>query len=198
VIKRKQREVSTKFNNRLNSFIEESTSHIVEHARRRLVETIEYNSTIRSYSPEFPWFQFALRLQNKAEEQGIQFVNKTSEITPVDDNDPGPHVYCDVGVDRVTGAIRNVKLGKSIREVGTRARDDARAQDQDWITLFTHKTTKNGLSKLEKRYLSLFDAHRINGSKEMFRAEPIIEWSREVGCLGNTGNLSQIMQHIEV
>jgi transposase len=194
-IRKKQAEITEKFNCRIDSFIEETTAHVVQHARRRRVEKIQYDSTIRSYFSDFPWYKFALRLHQKAEQFGLIFENVTSEILPATAEEP--HVYCDLGIDRATNQIRNVKIGRSRRKLGVRAKDDARATDQDWITLFTHKTAAKSLPKLEKQYLSLFDAHRIPDSAEMFLAEPVIAWSREVGCLGNSGNLSQIQQYLE-
>ena len=190
----RQRIVSQKYFNRLDSFTHEAAAPIAEHARRRRVSTVEYDGTIKSYyGPQFPWYEFEQKLEDKCQLIGIQFVKVTQEMKPAEQDEP--HVYFDLGVDRATGQLRNVKIGKTTRASGKRAKDDARATDQEWVTLATHATSKSGLAKLEKHYLAMFAAHKING--EMFRREPVIEWLREAGCLGNTGNLSQIQQYME-
>lgn len=65
--------------NRVNSAINEITSHVAKFAERRRVSEVEFDDTDRSYLPSFPWFNFREMLMRKLDERGI----KMSASAPV-------------------------------------------------------------------------------------------------------------------
>ena len=184
-----------KHGNRIKSFMHETTSQIVAYARRRRVATVEYDGTIRSYFGSFPYFEFANLLKYKCEDAGIDFASVTSEVVAADLD--SPHVYFVTPV--VDGKVNGrVKIGMTTQAGGKRKKAlEMSGGCDELLVLATASAPKTRLRQLEKHYHSLFAAHRIDGQQEWFRSEPVVEWLREVGCLGNAGNLSQITQYME-
>lgn len=193
-VKRAQAVISRNHTNKMRTFVQQVAAKISEYAGRRRVAVVEFDCTIKSYlGRDFPYFDLENKLMHKCEELGVEFVKATAEVQPAAGDEP--HVYFDLGVDKRTGELRNVKIGKTGRKVGQRAKDDSRARDQEWVTLATHATTSAKLARLEKHYLAMFAEHKIDG--EMFAREPVIAALREMDMLGNTGNIAQIEQYME-
>lgn len=184
---------SRKYQDRIKSFIEETTAHIVKYASRRKCGTVLYDDTIRSYMPEFQWFVFCQRLKDKCEQAGIRFEKTESimdEVVTLDD----PHVYFLGVVDN--GTISKVKIGMTTQQKEKRKSALETQSGAEMIYLAADKKPKTKLRQAEKMWHSQFAEHR--GIGEYFAANPVIGYLRETGCLGNTGNISQISQYVEV
>lgn len=194
VIKR-QDIVSRKFRQRLDSFTHEAAAHIVDHAKRRKVATLEYDGTIRSYfGSEFPYFEFEKKLEDKCIMAGIEFVKVTSDVVPADLDEP--HVYFVAPI--IDGKVNGrVKIGMTEQGGGKRKKTLEMSGGHELLVLATDKQPKAKLRQREKHYHAMFAAHRLDGQVEWFASEPVIEWLRAAGCLGNAGNRSQISQYME-
>jgi len=72
----------------------------------------------------------------------------------------------------------------------------------DLILLAVDNQALTRLVAMEKHYHAYFDNHRVvdrdKSGRELFAAGPVLQWLRAVGWLGNAGNLSQIMQVLDV
>lgn len=185
--------ISAKYKSRMSSFCHEVSSCIVAKAVRSKVETIIVDFTVKSYIQRFTWYDLLSKIKYKAEEKGIKVKDITSEITEPDIN--GPHVYfiLDPNANRV-------KIGK------TKGKSNRLKTYQtfspDAVLLAIDSRSAEDISELERIYHSRFDAHRIVNRKqkgnEVFDAEPVVKWLREVKLLGNADNLSQIAQYLDV
>jgi len=191
VITRKLQEAGKRWQRRVTTIIHETTAHIVDHARRRKVAKVELDATIKSFVPQFPYYQLAEKLRYKCEDAGIEF----SEVTQSVEN-PGvnkPHVYF-----KLAPTTNRVKIGMTLRSDGGRhgAETDA---PEELIILAVDNQPKSKVRQKEKHWQAYFSEHRVNkqGRKsEWFDAAPVVHWLREAGWLGNAGNVSQIAQVI--
>ena len=71
---------------------------------------------------------------------------------------------------------------------------------EDPVLLAVDNQAKTRLTAREKYFHTLFSDYRVDlkTRKEVFEAKEVIAWLREVGWLGNAGNLSQIAQVLDV
>ena len=185
-------EISAKWKHRTESFVHESTAQIVEHARRKKVEVLRYDSTIRSWMPKFAWFDFATKLKYKCEAEGIRFVDATLKIQEPDLLKP--HIYF-----TLSPTLKQIKIGKTATTTGKRSVEQHRTSNpDDLVVLAIDNQPKSKLTNKEKHYHALFADARTDANREWFREEPVLTWLREVGWVGNSGNLSQIAQVREV
>jgi hypothetical protein len=178
-------------NNWMTSFIHKATKQVIDYCLRNGVAVIEYDDLVRSALLEFPWFQLATTLKYKAADAGIVFDvakclkgEKTGDPTK-------PHVYfiLDPGSERVKIG-RSENLGKRLKSFWT--------SNPDWICLAVKNYPKGKEVDGEKHFLARFDMERIvdreKSGHEVRRAWPVLEFLREAGWLGNTGNRSHLMQ----
>ena len=192
-IKVKMTEISMKHIRRMDSFTHEVSSQIVQHAVRRKVQRVVLDLTVKSYMPSFPWFQLSSKIKYKCEDNGIEFVDASLKIAQPDID--SPHVYF-----AFSPTCSRVKIGKTARSGMDRIREMNTGSPEDLILLAVDNQSKATLVKKEKHHHAYFSASRDKraNATEWFIAEPVIRWLREVGWLGNAGNLSQILQHLEV
>ena len=194
-----QDRVSQKYNNRMKTLCHTTAKEIVNKAVRLDCAKIELDTTVRSYMPDFPWYDFVLKIQQKCDQQGIELVNITSEIIPPDiDNDP--HVYFFLPVEYNGKHLNRIKIGQTSTKNQERERAIAAAGGYNYVILCADKQPKTKLIKKEKEYHAKFAHCKIilDNGEEWFKLGSVLEWMREVQCLGNIGNLSQIAQVIEV
>lgn len=180
--------ISQKNRRRLASFTHETAAQIVSHARRRKVAAIHLDLTVKSYLPQFPWSDLKIKLEYKCSDAGIGFVEKTQTLTDPDVS--APHVYF-----KYSPTTQRIKIGRTSRNDGGRHGSETDSPEE-LVILAIDNRAKGKLAAREKHYHSLFAGDRVKG--EWFAAEPILYWLREVGWLGNAGNLSQIAQVLEV
>lgn len=184
--------VSRKWKHRMDSFVHESTAQIVAHARRRKCDTIRLDCTIKSWLPRFPWFDLATKLKYKCEDAGINFVDATMAVQEPDLSKP--HVYF-----TLSPTLQAIKIGMTKATDGSRSVDQHRTSNpDDLIVLAIDNQPKSKLRNREKHYHAYFAEARLDAYREWFREEPVLAWLRDVGWLGNAGNLSQIAQVREV
>jgi hypothetical protein len=183
----KMDQVSRKYHDRMKSLCRESAAHAVKHAMRRRLNRVVFDGTIRSYCGDFPWFELKLSLQSACESAGIEFEDRTLAILEPDLSKP--HVYF-----LYATSTQQVKIGFTRQTKGKRKSviDSQGGLETIMLAVDNHPTKQ--LKSAETRYHAMFAEHRTIG--EWFRAEPIIAWMREAGCLGNAGNRSQIAQLI--
>jgi len=197
-ITKKQEQISIKYKDRLQTFCHTVTKQIVDYAIRNKIAKVTLDITIKTYIEQFTWFDLKTKLQYKCEKEGIEFeeVTRTMQAPDLDE----PHVYFVLATDPETKkSLGRIKIGKTTQKSQKRQKQLESMGGQDLVYLAAHKVPKYKLTKQEKEYHALFAEHQIGkGKKEWFKSEPIIDWLREVECLGNTGNLSQISQVLEV
>lgn len=192
----KQRQVSQKYSDRLQTFCHEVSSQLIDYCNRNKIAKVELDTTVRSYIRDFPWFDLINKIKYKCEDNGIDFEETTLSIVPPDiDNEP--HVYFLLAVDPITNkSLDKIKIGYTEQKKGKRQKDLSNMGGQDMVYIAAEYCAKSKLRKKEKEYHSYFSEYKISG--EWFHSEPVIKWMREVDCFGNTGNLSQLSQVIEV
>ncbi|MDM4014940.1 hypothetical protein [Roseiconus lacunae] len=197
VAKQKLKQLSFKFNCRIKSYIHEQTSHVVKHAVRRGVGRVYLDLTVKSYEPGFRWFELGQMLRYKFADAGIEVVEQTMAIESPDVCQP--HVYF-----KMSPETRKVKIGETGKSDGSRHRVPTDSPDRDLVILAI-ENVKGARSKRiarEKHYHAMFadfnvDRHRPERERgEWFEQGPVIEYLREVGWIGNAGNLSQIQQYM--
>jgi len=64
--------VVLKQRHRLDSFCHEASALAAEWAKREGVEAVQYDDSVRSFLPSFPWFQVREKLATKLDERGIR------------------------------------------------------------------------------------------------------------------------------
>lgn len=176
--------IAVKQNNRMKTLCHEVASRVVNKAIRADVAEVKLDLTIKSYIDSFPWFDLAAKIKYKAESAGIRVVDATLVSDQQDDKQP--HVYF-----KLSPVINRIKIGRTSRSDGGRHGTETDAPEK-LIILAVDNQPKNKLVSKEKHYHAMFAEYRVIG--EWFQSEPILAWLREVGWLGNAGNLSQIMQ----
>lgn len=70
---------SSKFHDRINTFVHEATKMIAEYAKRQRVCKVIYDDANKSFSKTFPWFQVKEKLKYKLDERGIDVVILSKE-----------------------------------------------------------------------------------------------------------------------
>lgn len=189
-----------KLDDRTKSAIFEAVSHVVRHAKRRRCNKIEFDDMIQSYFKSFPWFMLRERMRVKCEDEGIEFAHVAPPMIAPDIDEP--HVYFKLAIDAVTRKpLGKIKIGQTGRDGVKRKKELAFSGGHDLIYLAADKQPKSSLRKRETEYHAQFADCCIkidDRRSEWFSMEPVLGWLREVGCIGNTGNLSQIQQYLEV
>lgn len=187
-IKKLQTEVSEKSQRRMKSFLHETSSHLVQHAVRRKVETLHLDLTVKSFIKPFPWFELASMIRYKCEDEGIKFIESTQKVTEPDVE--RPHVYF-----KFSPSTNRVKIGRTRRNDGGRHGSETDSPEELVILAVDNQPIAK-LVQREKYFHSQFANWKEKG--EWFRSGPVIEWLREVGWIGNAGNISQIAQVLDV
>ncbi len=188
VIKKIQDRNSSKWKRRMKSFLNEVSAHIVAHAKRRNVECLQLDLTVKAFVPAFQWFELASMIKYKCEDVGIEFRNSTQQVTEPDVLKP--HVYF-----KFSPSTARVKIGRTSRNDGGRhgAETDS---PEELVILAVDNQPQTKLVQREKHFQSQFANCREKG--EWFNSGPVIQWLRDVGWLGNAGNISQIAQVLDV
>lgn len=181
------KQIGRKYHDRMKSLCRESAAHVVKHATRRRLNKVVFDGTIRSYCGDFPWFELKLSLQHACESSGIEFEDRTLAILEPDLSKP--HVYF-----LYSPSTQQVKIGFTRQTKGKRKSVIDSQGGLETIVMAVDNHPAKQLKSAETRYHAMFAEHRTIG--EWFRAEPVIAWMREAGCLGNAGNRSQIAQVI--
>lgn len=171
------------------TYIHELSMQIVKYAIRRKVAQIEFDATIKSFAKFFPWFQLTNYLAYKCEDAGIVFREVTQAVVEPDLSKP--HVYW-----RYSPATGKVKIGQTTNGKQRAKSAQTDNPDADSVVLAIENVAKAKLFAKEKHWHAYFAAHRLHG--EWFAGEPVITWLRAAGWLGNAGNLSQIVQVLDV
>jgi hypothetical protein len=70
-MKQSQEARRRKHNNRIDSFIHESTSMLAKFAERKRVARVIYDDTDQSYLPSFAWYDLRQKLVDKLDDRGI-------------------------------------------------------------------------------------------------------------------------------
>jgi hypothetical protein len=180
--------IGDKHRNRLSSLIHEVSLAVVTKAKRLGVAEIELDTTVRSYVRSFPWQQLEQCIKYKAEDAGIKLSVKTLESDNPDL--ASPHVYF-----KLSPSTGRIKIGHTKRSDGGRhgAETDS---PEELIILALENCPKAKIVAREKHFHAMFQQHRVRG--EWFTADPVLNWLREAGWLGNAGNRSQISQVLDV
>lgn len=194
-IRELQAKISDGWQSWINSFVHEISSHVVQYAKRRKVEKIELDCTVQSFMPRFPYFMLSERLAYKCEDAGIGFENVTKPIKEPDVNTP--HIYF-----KFSPATGHIKIGKSGKEDGSRhSASPTDSPDPNMVVLAIQSVDASDIAEIEKQYKDDFLTYKIKSKvrtkgvqQEWFEGEPILKFLRERGWLGNTGNVSQLMQ----
>ncbi len=192
-IRNEMNSLSAKMNRRMKTLCHEVASRIVNKAIRMKVATIKLDLTIKSYTKHFPWFNLAGKIKYKAESNGIAFINATQAVAEPDLLKP--HVYF-----KYAPVANRIKIGSTVRDDGGRhgAETDS---PEELIVLAIDNQPKTKVRAKEKHWQSYFADHCDTSRsrvREWFHAEPILAWLRETDWLGNAGNLSQIVQVLDV
>lgn len=195
--------LSQTFQNRIHTFLHQTSAAIVNHAKRRRYAKLTFNSCVRSYVPSFPWYEFKTMLENKCSLAGIEFVHVGVNYTEPDTD--YPHVYF-----IYSPGDGSVKIGKTTRN-GKERLAELQTGRPDALYIAAINAEGKELSKVERRMHQYFKDYRQGfetvttktGKKqkrksEWFTGEPVITCLREIGLLANTGNLSQIRQFLDV
>jgi hypothetical protein len=191
--------VSRKNQKRFNTLCHEVAARIVNRARQKRYAEIKIDFTIKSFARKFPWFNLISMIKYKAEDAGITVVDSTQAVTEPDVDKP--HVYF-----KFSPLTNRVKIGKTAQEGGKRHGNETDCPDENLVILAVDNQPKSKLTAKEKHFHAIFAEHRVSGvgtdgrkvSKEWFESEPVIDWLRAAGWLGNAGNLSQVCQFVEI
>lgn len=188
VVKALQDRNSSKWKRRMKSFLHEVSAHIVAHAKRRNVQCLQLDLTVKAFVQPFPWSELASMIKYKCEGAGIEFRNSTQQVTEPDVLKP--HVYF-----KFSPSTARVKIGRTSRDDGRRhgAETDS---PEDLVILAVDNQPRTKLVQREKHFHSQFANVREKG--EWFQSGPVVQWLRDVGWLGNAGNISQIAQVLDV
>lgn len=184
--------VSEKYNNRMDTLIHTVSSRVIEFAKRRNVGKITLDFTIKSYLPGFQWFDLATKIKYKCEDAGIECNESTLQSSEIDADEPCIYFAYSPSAGRVK--IGKTSVGWNDRMQGGIPTDSA----EELVLLAIDNQPKNKLTVMEKHHHAAFAEHRWRDDREWFKAEPVIEWLREVGWFGNAGNRSQISQVMDI
>ncbi len=185
--------VSAKMQRRMKTLCHECSSRIVQKAVRMKVECINLDLTIKSYTKHFPWCTLESMIRYKAESAGIRVIVQTQTVSAPDVSKP--HVYF-----KYAPIANRVKIGSTVRDDGGRHGAETDSAEE-LVILAIDNQPKTKVRAREKHWHAYFDSCCDNSRskvREWFHAEPILAWLREAGWLGNAGNLSQIMQVLDV
>jgi hypothetical protein len=187
-IREESNRMSTKMENRMSTLCHEVAARVIERATRSKVSSIRLDLTVKSFAKHFPWYELASKIKYKAEDAGIDVTDSTAIVLEPDVNKP--HVYF-----KYSQSTGRVKIGRTGRNDGGRhgAETDS---PEELVVLAVDNQPKTKLVSKEKHYHAMFAEHRVKG--EWFACEPVMAWLREVKWLGNSGNLSQIAQVLDV
>lgn len=188
VVKALQNRNSEKWNRRIKSLIHEMSAHLVAHAERRNVEVLQLDFTVKSFLPKFPWFELSSMIKYKCEDAGIVFQNATQQVSEPDVQKP--HVYF-----KFSPSTLRVKIGRTSRNDGGRHGAETDSAEE-LVILAVDNQPRTKLVQREKHFHSQFANWREKG--EWFQSGPVVQWLRDVGWLGNAGNISQIAQVLDV
>lgn len=191
--------VSRKNRDRFKTLCHEVASQVVKRAVQKSFAEIKIDFTIKSYVRSFPWFDLISMIKYKAEDAGINVTDSTQLVAEPDVDKP--HVYF-----KFSPLTNRVKIGKTAQENGKRHGAETDCPDENLVILAVDNQPKAKLTAKEKHFHAFFAEYRVSGVsgdgrkvvKEWFEAEPVIDWLRAVGWLGNAGNLSQVAQFVEV
>jgi len=179
------------FGNRTKDFIGCASRKVIDYCLARGVSVIEYDDIVKSAFRSFPWHGLKFALQYKAANAGIEFrIVKHAERDDLVDFKK-PHVY--FIYDPVS---HRVKIGRS-EDFGKRLKTFL-TSNPGWVCLAIENYKKGDEVAAEKHYLARFDSSRLVdrgcSGHEVREAGPVLEFLQEAGWIGNTGNLSQLMQ----
>jgi len=192
-LKEESKAFADKMARRLATKIHTSTSQIVDKAIKIGAARVKLDLTIKSFATEFPWYDLANKIKYKCESAGIEVIDATQTVAQPDCEKP--HVYFAYDLHS-----HRVKIGRT-----QGGKDRLKAfwtMQPDLILLAVDNRAQSRLVAMEKHYHAYFDNHRVvnrdKSGRELFAADPVLQWLRAVGWLGNAGNLSQIMQVLDV
>lgn len=74
-------------NNRVDTFVKESASWLVNYARRRKAETLTFDDATRGYFPSFPWERFRSQVAEKCDDAGIEFIHASGSVPKVGESE---------------------------------------------------------------------------------------------------------------
>ena len=197
ISRRRLKELSKKFAEKMNrrnkNKIHTIASQLVDKANRRNVATITIDFTIKSFIKEFAWHDLAKKIEYKAGLCGIKVREKTQSV--VNPDCESPHVYFTYDPHS-----HRVKIGKT--KGGKGRLESYWTSNPDWVLLAIDNQPSTKLASKEKYYHAMFDLYRVTErnkiGNELFEADSVIAWLRAVDWLGNAGNLSQIMQVLDL
>ena len=181
--------LSQKHRDRIKTFCHEASCEVVKFAKRRKAAKVEFDSTIRSYVPSFPWFEFIEMVKYKCEDAGFEFVDRTLAIA--EPNIDKPHVYF-----KYYPTTKYVKIGQT-RNAEQRAKAASTDTPENVIYLALSNAAKTKLRAEEKRWHGIFASHRVRNDREFFDAGPVIQYLEEAQMIGNAGNMTQIKQVLD-
>ena len=190
-IRQEMSRIAHKNTSRKRTFCHEVSARIVNRAKVKRIKTIILDFTIKSYVKSFPWAMLATMVKYKAEKYGIEVLNKT--LTIAEPNVSEPHVYF-----KYSPATHRIKIG--FTNAGKSRHGAETDSAENLVILAIENLPKAKTKQREKHFHAQFNDHRVDleGRREWFNAEPVLSWLRAVGWLGNAGNLSEIMQVLDV
>ena len=192
-LREESRAFAERMQRRLKTKTHEIAAQIIAKANRCNAERIELDFTIKSYLPSFPWCDLVSKIKHKAAMSGIEVLEKTQTIVEPDLTKPHVYFLYDPHADRI-------KVGKT--KGGAGRIESYWTINPDCVVLAIDNQPITKLGAKEKHYHAMFDNHRVTkrnkAGNELFVAGPVLEWLRAVGWLGNAGNLSQIIQVLDV
>lgn len=188
-IREASRSVAIKSQNRLKTKAHTLAAIVADKCFRLGIETVELDLSSRLFCKSFPWFDLETKIKEKLEIIGVEVKEVTHSAGDADPNQP--HVYFVLPMP----ITDRVKIGKS---KGNNRKNAAKTSlGEDTLTLAIANYPASKVFQMESHFKNMFDRYRFTGRKEqgneVFVAEPVIEFLREVDWLGNTGNLSQIL-----
>lgn len=188
--------LSRKMANVTRNECHKAASLVIRKALRSKCKGIRLDTTIRSYYREFPWHELETLIAQKARREGLEFCKVDLPLkAPEIEGCPLVYFAMELADDgRPTGFC---KIGKSTNWL-QREKQLTAGVSLQFVLLAADCRAKSSLSKREKYWHALFQDHRLESKEETFRLNPVLNYLREVDCLGNAGNLSQISQHIDV
>ncbi|MBL8871722.1 MAG: hypothetical protein JNK90_18245 [Planctomycetaceae bacterium] len=184
---------SGKMARRFKTKVDTIAKQLVDKVDRRRIASIEVDFTIKSYMKDFPWYRLQEKIKQKAELHGISVFIKTQAIREPELD--SPHIYF-----LYEPHAHRIKIG---RTKGGKGRIQSyMTLNPDCVVLAVDNQPPGKLSQKEKYYHAMFDEYRVVDrnkiGNELFMADPVLEWLRAVGWLGNAGNNSQITQVLGV
>lgn len=167
-LREESRDASLKMSRRLKAKCHEFSSVVVQKAIALRAASIELDLTVRSYLPEFPWFDLAAKISEKCERAGIEFKSVTGTTEKADVFQP--HVYF-----KLSPATGHVKIGHTTKSDGSRHKQATDSADE-LLILSIESSHKSKTLQREKHFHALFAEHRVRAKHEWFFGEPIVAW----------------------